>query len=83
MLKFDDNGWEDYLYLQSTNKNKAKKINSLIKECMRTPFSGIGKPEPLKGVYSGYWSRRIDGEHRLIYSFEDVVLTIIACRFHY
>lgn len=83
MLLFDDNGWDDYLYWQSTDKNKLKRINELIKECHRTPFEGRGKPEPLKGNLSGYWSRRIDDEHRLVYSYQDNTLTIIACRYHY
>ncbi len=83
MLKFDKNCWEDYLYWQFIDKTKIKRINSLIKECISAQFSGVGKPEPLKGLYSGYWSRRIGEENRLIYSFEGGVLTIVACRFHY
>lgn len=83
MLQFDDNGWDDYLFWQKTNKNKLKRINVLIKECRRTPFEGLGKPEPLKGNLSGFWSRRIDDEHRLVYSFNNDALTIIACRYHY
>src|SRR5450759_4347861 len=63
---FVDESWEDYLYWQQTNKNNLKRINDLIKDIKRTPFSGIGKPEPLKHKYKGCWSRRIDGEHRLI-----------------
>lgn len=83
MILFDDNAWEDYLYWQKLDKNKLCRINELIKECTRSPFQGKGKPEPLKGNFSGYWSRRIDEEHRLIYSFENDVLTIISCRYHY
>ena len=83
MLQFDDNGWDDYLFWQKTDKNKLKRINDLIKECRRTPFEGRGKPEPLKGNLSGFWSRRIDDEHRLVYSFNNDTLTIIACRYHY
>lgn len=83
MLLFDDNGWNDYLYWQQIDKNKLKRINELIKECRRTPFTGRGKPEPLKGNLSGYWSRRIDEEHRLVYSHSDSNLTIISCRYHY
>lgn len=83
MLQFDDNGWDDYLFWQKTDKNKLKKINDLIKECHRTPFEGRGKPEPLKGNLSGFWSRRIDDEHRLVYAFDNNTLTIIACRYHY
>ena len=82
-LTFSDKGWDDYLYWQVTDKSKLKRINDLIKECIRTPFEGKGKPEPLKGNLSGYWSRRIDEEHRLIYAYADKTLTIIACRYHY
>ncbi len=80
---FDNNGWEDYLYWQGIDKKKLRRINDLIKECSRTPFTGLGKPEPLKGNLSGYWSRRIDDEYRLIYSYQDGVITIISCRYHY
>lgn len=83
MILFDDNAWEDYLYWQKLDKNKLRRINELIKECTRCPFEGKGKPEPLKGNFSGYWSRRIDEEHRLVYSYENDVLTIISCRYHY
>ena len=75
--------WEDYLYWQSTDKNKLKRINKLIKDAARTPFSGIGNPEALKYDLQGFWSRRIDGEHRLVYSFENDTLTIISCRYYY
>ncbi len=75
--------WKDYVYWQSTNKKKLKRINELIKAILRDPFSGIGNPEPLKHDLQGYWSRRIDGEHRLVYSFENKVLEIIACRYHH
>ena len=64
---FVDESWEDYLYWQRTDKKKLKRINDLIKDISRQPFEGIGKPEPLKFKYSGFWSRRIDDEHRLIY----------------
>jgi len=83
MIFFDDNAWEDYLYWQKTDKNKIKKINKLIKECSKTPFTGKGKPEPLKGNFSAYWSRRIDSEHRLVYTYQDKNLIIISCRYHY
>ena len=75
--------WEDYLYWQKTDKNKLKRINELIKHSMRTPFKGIGNPEPLKHELQGYWSRRIDSEHRLVYSYKKTELEIIACRYHY
>lgn len=75
--------WNDYLYWQQTDKKKLKRINELIKATLRNPFDGIGKPESLKHDLQGYWSRRIDGEHRLVYSFKDDVLLIVACRYHY
>ena len=75
--------WSDYLYWQSIDKKKLKRINELIKATLRDPFNGIGNPEPLKHDLQGYWSRRIDGEHRLVYSFENNKLEIIACRYHY
>lgn len=83
MIEFTETGWSDFEYWIDTDKSKAKKIRALIKESLRTPFEGTGKPEPLKNQLSGYWSRRIDQEHRLIYSYEDEVLTIISCRYHY
>lgn len=75
--------WKDYLYWQSKDKKKLKRINELIKATLRDPFNGIGNPEPLKHDLQGYWSRRIDSEHRLVYSVEDDDLEIIACRYHY
>lgn len=75
--------WNDYLYWQVRDKKKLKRINELIKSTLRDPFNGIGNPEPLKHDLQGYYSRRIDGEHRLVYTFEDDVLLIIACRYHY
>jgi toxin YoeB len=83
MIRFEKKAWEDYLEWQAVDKKKLQRINALIKECRRTPFFGIGKPEPLKGEYSGFWSRRIDDEHRLIYCFDHDVLTVIACKYHY
>ena len=68
---FVDESWEDYLYWQKTDKKKLKRINDLLKDISRNPFEGIGKPEPLKHKYSGFWSRRIDDEHRLIYRYEE------------
>ncbi|GAA0750822.1 Txe/YoeB family addiction module toxin [Psychroflexus lacisalsi] len=73
---------EDYLYWQKVDKKIAKRINELIKSCMRTSFDGIGKPEALKGVLHGYWSRRITSEHRLVYKYENDKLYIAACRYH-
>ena len=80
---FVDESWEDYLYWQKTNKKYMKKINDLLKAISREPFTGIGKPEPLKHNYQGFWSRRIDGEHRLIYKVKADEILIAKCRFHY
>jgi toxin YoeB len=80
---FVDESWEDYLYWQKTDKKILSKINDLLREISRTPFSGIAKPEPLKHKYKGFWSRRIDGEHRLIYQSRDGEILIAKCRFHY
>ncbi|MCF8323319.1 MAG: Txe/YoeB family addiction module toxin [Leadbetterella sp.] len=80
---FSDDAWEDYLYWQSTDKAVLKKINSLIKEIERTPFEGSGKPEPLKHNLAGWWSRRINLEHRLVYKIENDTVVISQCRFHY
>ena len=80
---FVDESWEDYLYWQKTDKQKLKRINELIKDIARNPFSGIGKPEPLKFKYAGFWSRRIDEEHRIIYRVVDDEIQIVNCRFHY
>ena len=80
---FSKNAWEDYVYWQTENKKTLKKINALIKDIQRTPYEGIGKPEPLKFDLAGYWSRRIDLEHRLVYHVNDSDILIFACRFHY
>ena len=82
-LKFSDYAWADYLYWQTTDKQMLKRINALIKECQRTPFEGTGKPEPLKHQLAGFWSRRIDQTHRLVYAVEGDVLEIAQCRDHY
>ncbi len=82
-LSWDKYAWEDYLYWQTTDKNTLRKTNELIRECMRTPFEGKGKPEPLKENLSGYWSRRIDREHRLIYKVFENSIHLISCRHHY
>ena len=82
-IVFSLNGWEDYLYWQQHNKKIVKKINQLIKEIMRDLFNGLGKPEPLKNQLSGFWSRRITSEHRLVYKVEKNFIAIIACRYHY
>jgi toxin YoeB len=80
---FVEESWQDYLYWQNTDRKKLKRINELLKDISRNPFDGIGKPEPLKYKYSGYWSRRIDEEHRLIYRVQDDEIWIAKCRFHY
>ena len=80
---FSKNAWEDYVYWQTEDKKTLKKINALIKDIQRTPYEGIGKPEPLKFDLAGYWSRRIDLEHRLVYQVEDSDILIYTCRFHY
>ena len=82
-ITFSKNAWEDYVYWQTTDKKILKKINELIKEIQRTPFEGKGKPEPLKYDLSGYWSRRIDREHRLVYQFVDGEVLVYSCRYHY
>ncbi len=82
-LIFSDKGWDDYLYWQKNDKQILKKINQLIKDIKREPFEGIGKPEPLKHELSGFWSRRITDEHRLVYQFDVSGLSIASCRYHY
>ena len=82
-LGFTETAWRDYLWFQKHNQKLLRRINDLIKDTQRNPFRGIGKPEPLKGELSGYWSRRINTEHRLVYGVSNDVLTIIACRYHY
>ena len=83
ILSFSDDAWEDYLYWQQNDKKILKKLNKLIKEIEREPFEGIGEPEPLKYNWSGYWSRRITIEHRLVYKVSDDNLMIAQCRYHY
>lgn len=82
-LVFTEKAWEDYLHWQATDKKLLLRINALIKECLRTPFSGTGKPEPLRGDLRGWWSRRIDLEHRLVYKPTEDSLLIAQCRYHY
>ena len=82
-LIFSDKAWEEYMYWQNTDKQILKKINQLIKDIKREPFEGIGKPEPLKYELSGFWSRRIDLEHRLVYQIQNNEILIYSCRFHY
>jgi toxin YoeB len=80
---FSTRAWEDYLYWQSADKAVLKRINALIKDIVRSPFEGIGQPEPLKHNWSGFWSRRIDQEDRLIYEVLEDAIFIAQCRFHY
>ncbi len=82
-IVWQKNAWEDYLFWQKNDKQKLKRINELIKDCQRNKFEGIGKPEPLKENLAGFWSRRIDNEHRFVYKIEENRLHIIQCRFHY
>ena len=83
IIIFSKNSWEDYTSWLTDDKNMLKKINELIKEIQRTPFEGKGKPEPLKYDLAGYWSRRIDREHRLVYQVVDEKIIIYSCRNHY
>lgn len=82
-LVFSDHAWEDYLYWQRTDRKVLERINKLIKEIQRSPFEGTGKPEPLKHGLSGYWSRRITDEHRIVYKVEADSLLIAQLRYHY
>jgi len=82
-LLFSDHAWDDYLFWQKTDKQILRRINNLIKDTMRNPFEGIGKPEPLKHALSGYWSRRITDEHRFIYKSGENAIEIAQLRYHY
>lgn len=82
-LIFHSRAWEDYLYWQSTDAKMLARVNQLIKEASRSPFQGIGKPEPLRGELRGWWSRRIDQENRLVYRPTEDGLLIAQCRHHY
>ena len=83
MIQWDFEAWEEYLYWQMQDKKMLKRINQLIKDIQRNPFEGIGKPEPLKGNLTGFWSRRIDEEHRIVYAVEKETVIIISCKVHY
>lgn len=83
VLTFTENTWDDYLYWQKVDNRMVLKTNELIKAIKRTPFEGIGKPEPLKYDLAGYWSRRIDQEHRLVYQVIEDEILVYACRYHY
>ena len=83
ILSWAEKAWEDYLYWQATDKKILKRINRLVKEIKRNPFEGMGDPEPLRHNWSGYWSRRIDREHRIVYKIIDENLIVVQCRYHY
>jgi toxin YoeB len=82
-LIFSENAWDDYLYWQRVNKKLLKRVNMIIQGIQRSPFEGIGKPEPLKHALSGYWSRRINDEHRIVYKIEGDSLLIAQLRYNY
>ena len=82
-LAWTREAWSDYVYWQTQDRKTLKRVNLLIRDSLRSPFTGIGKPEPLKANLTGFWSRRIDDTHRLVYAIDDGTLTIIACRYHY
>ncbi len=82
-ISFTSAAWEEYLHWQSTDKRTLKKIHALLKDIVRNPYDGIGKPEPLKGEFSGYYSRRIDDKNRLVYTVEDDRVRIFQCGTHY
>ena len=82
-LMFWERSWEEYLYWQKTDRKMLERINVLIREISRDPFSGIGKPEPLKNALSGWWSRRIDNEHRIVYKVTNGEMWILQLRYHY
>ena len=82
-IVFSAQGWDDYQHWQETDPKPLVRLNALIRECSRTPFQGTGKPEPLRGTLSGWWSRRLNQEHRLIYRVEGDDLLIAQCRYHY
>mgnify|MGYP006082876633 FL=1 len=83
LLAWTDDAWADYVYWQGQNQKTLKRINKLIRDTKRSPFEGIGKPEPLKENLSGFWSRRVDESNRLVYAVNDSHITVISCRYHY
>lgn len=82
-LVFTPEAWQDYLHWQATEPKQLKRINQLLKEIVREPFTGIGKPEPLRHAYQGFWSRRIDGEHRVVYKVSGESVWLLQLRYHY
>ena len=83
ILSWAEKAWEDYLYWQQIDKKILKRINTLIKDIQRQPFEGLGDPEPLKHNWSGYWSRRVNREHRLVYKVTADSIIVVQCRYHY
>lgn len=83
LLSWTDEAWNSYVYWQTQDKKTLKRINKLIVDVKRSPFDGIGKPEPLKENLSGFWSRRIDDTNRLVYALDNTAITVISCRYHY
>ena len=83
LLSWTDEAWNSYVYWQTQDKKTLGRINKLISDVKRSPFDGIGKPEPLKENLSGFWSRRIDDTNRLVYAVDDTAITVISCRYHY
>ena len=83
IIQWDIDAWNDYIYWQTQDRKTLKRINLLIKDISRSPFEGLGKPEPLKGTLTGFWSRRIDEENRLVYVVEEKVIILISSRGHY
>ena len=82
LLSWTDEAWNSYVYWQTQDKKTLKRINKLISDVKRSPFNGIGKPEPLKENLAGFWSRRIDDTNRLVYAVDDTAITVISCRYH-
>lgn len=83
LLSWTDEAWRDYLYWQGQDRKTRRRINKLISDAKRSPFTGLGKPEPLRENLAGFWSRRIDDTNRLVYAADDSAFTIISCRYHY
>ena len=83
ILSWAEKAWDDYLYWQATDKKRLKRINALIEDVERQPFDGLGNPEPLRHNWTGYWSRRIDREHRLVYKITKKTIVVVQCRYHY
>jgi toxin YoeB len=83
LISWTPEGWDEYIYWQNADKAKSKKINFLIADIQKTPFKGLGKPEPLRFDLTGFWSRRIDLEHRLVYRIESGNIQIVSCKYHY